>query len=443
MLSALPPLSTKRLRPSKSCPETQVLEPLFKKIRLIPSPLATPEKQVSQLKRHLERRHRSCLRQITQEHPKDASFIELVDPLIYFARLLEIPGPTETPHSFILGDADGSLGRMMLLAIQSGHFHLDDKGLSCLSDVLYEEFLQLGIPGSLYEWFHPAMKPMLNYYPLEFLMFKSFQSNGRVALNFETILRHGTYSDASAKLIFLGDILHDRLSNHKSAMLSFIKNLHAHGAIFIKGNHDYGQVCLEFCEQRQTLVAKHVAFGRHCLDNGFTGENKDDIMQQWMTFEKKYFQNTFYDEDKKIFYIHNGFSTESRPPFRENFLFTAFQLPFRSKTIHTPKELEKKLNYTRKDAAPLKDFEKNHLTGFRPSELNIQQTLEGFFPQQGITCIHGHEGFATHEEKIIAYSAPKTESIVLNVNSRSKLNYQKNENEILIKETHLPIAIRL
>ena len=64
-------------------------------------------------------------------------------PQSYFSSLLDLPiieGATNQ-ETFVLGDADGSVGRMVLLAIQSGHITLEPKLLKTLAEVMHSEYL--------------------------------------------------------------------------------------------------------------------------------------------------------------------------------------------------------------------------------------------------------------------------------------------------------------
>lgn len=188
---------------------------------------------------------------------------------------------TEAPSSgtiLVLGDSDGSIARMILLAIQSNHIKLDQTGFDKLILLLEYEAL---------------MMTSLSYPSVS-----SYQRNTGIAeLLADLINKHITYHPSETKLIFIGDILHDRLSCNKTAAIDFIVQLHQVGALFILGNHD---IYRESHTPEGKCLGGDGQFGEYAVDKG--GKTWDE----WQEFEQKYFVHCYYDDKKKCFFIHNG-----------------------------------------------------------------------------------------------------------------------------------------
>lgn len=140
-----------------------------------------------------------------------------------------VHGP-DTPRTFAMGDADGSMGRMVLHAMASGVAQLPDEALPALGAVLTAE---LRCDNDL----------------------RSFQTSESIANALDQIaqslvLRPKVQADGQPACIFLGDILSDRFTNNQEAMGSMIYKLSgydpdqpqnppvASGVRFIAGNHD-------------------------------------------------------------------------------------------------------------------------------------------------------------------------------------------------------------
>ncbi|MFM8981861.1 MAG: DUF4049 domain-containing protein, partial [Spartobacteria bacterium] len=121
----------------------------------------------------------------------------------------------------VVGDADGSMCRTVLSAINSGHMELKKPELKLLAEVMDAE-----------------AKASRAYDRMEDATLVAFQKNRDIATKLDRIVANATFKQGMHKLVFIGDIVHDRFSNNKVAMDLLIRGLHAQGAVFITGNHD-------------------------------------------------------------------------------------------------------------------------------------------------------------------------------------------------------------
>lgn len=185
-------------------------------------------------------------------------------------------------RTLVAGDCDGSIGRMILLAMHSNHVDLDEIGISKLVLILEYEAL---IMASSYPKIH------------------IYQTNhGISALLTDLVDKHLTYHASENRLIFIGDILHDRLSCNKTAAVNLIVHLYEVGVIFILGNHD---VYRESYTSEGKCLGEGGQFGEYAIDQG----NK--TWDEWQEFEKKYFVHCYYDNERNCFFIHNGIMYEA------------------------------------------------------------------------------------------------------------------------------------
>ncbi len=119
----------------------------------------------------------------------------------------------------VVGDADGSMCRTVLSAINSGHMELKEPELKLLAEVMDAE----AEASRAYD----RMKddPLV-----------AFQKNPDISAKLDQIVANATFKPGHHKLVYIGDIVHDRFSNNKVAMDQLIRGLHAQGAVFITGN---------------------------------------------------------------------------------------------------------------------------------------------------------------------------------------------------------------
>lgn len=217
----------------------------------------------------------------------------------FFRNLLKIPKmfcDWDMTGAKILaaGDCDGSIARMILLAMQSNHVELDKIGLDKLVLLLEYEALIMT------EFSYPKVG--------------RYQHNGGISeILSDLVNKHITFQASEIRLIFIGDLLHDRMSCNKTVTINLIIRLYEIGVIFILGNHD---VYRESYTVEGRCLSEGGQFGEYAIDKG----NK--TWDEWQEFEKKYFINCYYDNESNYFFIHNGInytSDEKRPSKKRSF----------------------------------------------------------------------------------------------------------------------------
>ena len=227
----------------------------------------------------------------------------------------------------MVGDAYGSMCRSVLSAINSGHMELKEPEIKLLAEVMDAE----AEASRAYDDRNDA--PLL-----------AFQKNPDIAAKLDQIVANATYKPGHHKLVFIGDIVHDRFSNNKQAMDKLIRNLHTQGAVFITGNHDvYDEVNPENNLQLDYEKALE-DFTKELIDAGkdiaaqknisFTSDDeamaREDALEAFKDFEgiklqngfhgarqlgksasdqliKDCFTNAYFDPQNNALYTHNGF----------------------------------------------------------------------------------------------------------------------------------------
>jgi hypothetical protein len=378
-----------------------------------------------------------------------AQFKEIIDSVApntasFFKRILS-PGLSKVLNSNsrtqVVGDADGSMCRTVLSAINSGHMQLEESELKLLAEVMDAE-ATAGIN----------------------LWLKDFQEDQDIAAKLDKIVEKATFKLGHYKLVFIGDILHDRFSNNKVAMDKVIRSLHAKGAVFITGNHDvYDEVNpnndldLPDNELRSNHIQQAISAGkrkaekknsaydaaqeRYDLDraktkfgnsqeiksqNGFYGAKQIDKTASDNLLENC-FTNAYFDSQTNAFYTHNGFEHSGV----EDVYLTAFGF-LRAKNAE---ELAKKMNdsdfnspgqslddieneipgfkskFMKEDNHGIDDDGFINKTNFRPADSRMQTGQLGpagrTADEKKVTIFHGHNdnhGTAGNVENLNARS---------------------------------------
>jgi len=236
------------------------------------------------------------------------------------------PGNVAT-RTQVVGDADGSMCRTVLSAINSGHMELKEPELKLLAEVMDAE-----------------AEASRAYDQKEDETLLAFQKNPDIAAKLDHIVANATFKSGHHELVYIGDIVHDRFSNNKIAMDQLIRGLHAQGAVFITGNHDvYDEVNpdntlqLDGDQVLQKYTDEEIAAGKKLageknypytadgeasdrefalerfgnfedikLQNGFHGAKQlykiasDQLL-------KDCFTNAYFDSQTNALYTHNGF----------------------------------------------------------------------------------------------------------------------------------------
>ena len=221
----------------------------------------------------------------------------------------------------VVGDADGSMCRTVLSAINSGHMKLEEPELKLLAEVMNAEETAVSNDN-----------------------LKEFQEDQGIAGKLDQIVDKATFKPGHHKLVFIGDILHDRLSNNKVAMEKLIRRLYDQHAVFITGNHDvydevnpHNDLDLPDNELLDKLIEEEIAAGMKQVaeenrdydagdrsfdisraeekfegskiiksQNGFYGAKQIDKTASDKLL-KECFTNAYFDSQKNALYTHNGF----------------------------------------------------------------------------------------------------------------------------------------
>jgi hypothetical protein len=382
-----------------------------------------------------------------------AQFKEILDSVgpdtaSFFKHILSPGVPkagNDNSRTQVVGDADGSMCRTVLSAINSGHMKLEESKLKLLAEVMDAE-ATAGSNGEL----------------------KGFQEDQVIANKLDQIVQNATFQSGHYKLVFIGDILHDRFSNNKVAMEKLIRNLHTQDAVFITGNHDvYDEVDphkdLQVDSKKilNSYIEKEIVAGRKKaakIGYEYTAEHqlgdRDKALSRFKEFEgiklqngfygarqldkttsddllEKCFTNAYFDSQTNALYTHNGFEHSGV----KDVYLTAFGFL----RAQNAEELAKKMNASdfNSPGPSLDDIEKeipgfeyqfnekdNHgidsdgfinKTNFRPDDSRMQTDLIGpagrTANNKKVTIIHGHND--NHG----------TDGNVVNLNARSNKRF--------------------
>jgi len=215
------------------------------------------------------------------------------------AEVQSVAKPTQ-----VVGDADGSICRMVLAGMNAGYISLPEEQLTELAELMDAE-----------------TSSALAYNRGEDTVLTDFQKSPDIAAKFDRIVSNATFKPGHSKLVFLGDILHDRFSNNKQAMEKLIRGMHGQGAVFITGNHDvYSEVnegdYLQESEDALNRMVQENGLGGDALaetlaiklQNGFYGA-KQLTKTESDQLLKDCFKNAHLDQDNLMLYTHNGFQS--------------------------------------------------------------------------------------------------------------------------------------
>jgi hypothetical protein len=215
------------------------------------------------------------------------------------AEVQSVAKPTQ-----VVGDADGSICRMVLAGMNAGYISLPEEQLTELAELMDAE-----------------ATAALAYNHGEDYVLEEFQKNPDIAAKFDRIVSNATFKPGHSKLVFLGDILHDRFSNNKQAMEKLIRGMHRQDAVFITGNHDvYSEVNGKDDLQESDEELKKMIVGNRSgkdafeqtlaikLQNGFYGAKQLTKVESDQLL-KDCFKNAHLDHDNLMLYTHNGFQS--------------------------------------------------------------------------------------------------------------------------------------
>lgn len=193
------------------------------------------------------------------------------------------------PVQHVVGDADGSLCRVLISAIASGHLSLSPAGIQQLASLMHDE------AASLFEADRVA-----------------YQTNPAIAVRFDALINEIRVHPSAdgRRLVFMGDLLHDRLSNNKQALGRLIERLSGRetqradgspGVVFILGNHDVFEEVAGAVLQNSD-VPEHRVYREQ---NGFFAA-RDLTAEQSNQLSQHCFKRAWFDADLGVFFSHNG-----------------------------------------------------------------------------------------------------------------------------------------
>jgi hypothetical protein len=306
-----------------------------------------------------------------------------------------VAGVSETgaPRTFAMGDADGSMARMVLHAIASGVAELPHGSLRRLGFVMSVEAR--------------AMSRAAN--GSERRELKKIQADPKVSEALDTLaddvqVLPGAQEGRPA-CIFLGDILSDRFTNNQPAMARFIYKLSGvdqqdpsrrveTGVRFIAGNHDTSPLLDQ--SGRSVFDPK----GSHAYQWGAFAARK----LGWSDYQAV-LRDCFRAADYRngVLTTHNGVARGERPgeylvalgdfESREDensAQGTKVKSATRVQARH-PKELAEQMNRIFLDRVRAGDFEDVIATDFRVKDHEMTPVALGFDQVPGFRQIHGHE----------------------------------------------------
>jgi hypothetical protein len=296
------------------------------------------------------------------------------------------------PVQHVVGDADGSLCRVLISAMATGHLSLTPSGIQQLASLMHDE------TASMFEADRVA-----------------YQSNAAVAQRFEALMTEIRVHPSAdgRRLVFMGDLLHDRLSNNKQALGQLIERLSGSetqradgspGVVFILGNHDV-------FEEVQGAVLQNSdepAYRDYREQNGFFAA-RDLTAAQSTHLSQQCFTRAWFDADLGVFYSHNGVI---RGPNLGEYLTGVGQFQADSPTTLASRMNEAPLarlaqvsfQYPKGEVVDQATF-----TSFRPDEQMISENGLGSVTRDGqprpVFQVHGHNGEAGNTGRSIHLNA--------------------------------------
>lgn len=265
----------------------------------------------------------------------------------YFDALLA-PRALGTGTTRVLGDGDGSVARMTLMAIHSGRMQLGSDGLKKLATAMNKEAAAGNSrdPSAL----------------------RDFQSDRQLARDLDEMVSGAFFLPGQGDLIFIGDIMHDRFSCDKRVTANLVSALHDTGAVFIKGNHDVYDEC---------FASDHSP----ALRQNQSGERAIQLPPTEAREVERLFVHAHYDSTTATFYSHNGVRLK---PGTEN----VYQTAFGEITADSPQELAERMRKTEY----LSD--KWVFTNYRPKDTEMQTSHmgpAGRTETHDVRFVHGHD----------------------------------------------------
>ena len=244
-----------------------------------------------------------------------------------FAPILDLLIDENKKYCTVCGDADGSIIRLLFIAIAENYVEFtNDDGINIMVHLLNEE------ADALYTINH-CKDGIWRY------VFYEFQSNSENSQLLEKLKDCIKFScpiggkRKALEVIYLGDILHDRLSCNKEMTAYYINEMHKVRIIFIFGNHDFSL----HAEHNHKHVNTFISYiNSNSINLNSLNKQDDDNFKYCYQFgrfcckgitEKEskkitpVFKNAYFSSELQILFTHNGFKISET---KKNALETAF-----------------------------------------------------------------------------------------------------------------------
>lgn len=296
------------------------------------------------------------------------------------------------PQTFAMGDADGSMGRMILHAMASGVAELPKQAMPALAHLLERE-----------------IEASLDYdNGLE-----NFQADVQVSQSLDEIAQALVVTpqpqEGKPACIYLGDILSDRFTNNQEALSTFIHKLSGvdpknpdqktdTGVRFIAGNHD----TMPLINPRGRPINATADWGNFAV--------KKLSFSSYQALLRNCFRAADYSAG--VLTTHNGVATAGKPnqylvgvgnpQSRGNHgLYGSDHALFDSTliTASDPKELADKMNALFQDRVALTGGEDAVATDFRPADSDMTPSALGLGSLTGFRQLHGHNESANEDQE--------------------------------------------
>jgi len=298
----------------------------------------------------------------------------------------------QAPRAFVMGDADGSMGRMVLHAMASGVATLPSSRLEDLAMVLQREYDQ-------YE---------------QLAQFQASQEVSAAHVRLAADIQINSQANGSFPVcIYLGDILSDRFTNNQEAMATLIYKLSGFdpadttqaraetGVRFIAGNHDTapntqtneqwgGKAAVKLSDEAygnllfncfNAALYEGGVFSSH---NGIAASEVPGYYQTGLTVEisDEQFAQALQPDGGLISRLKGGTKVDDSLRLQAS----------------DPQHLADQMNQIFKERVKGKNIDLTIATDFRPQDRYLTPQALGFDRIQGFRQLHGHEGTANESE---------------------------------------------
>lgn len=283
------------------------------------------------------------------------------DPVFNVKDLLTIKEDSD----YVLGDADGSIFRVIMLAIHSGHLQLRSSLIN-KNSVIVEEAIDILAELAFQETAHINQG-------LAFC--EQFQSSLRNQQKIQRLCELLVPVKSDKTLVIIGDLINDRFSSDKVKMALLLVILFLLGVVIIAGNHDVHNP-----DALKKEIEENKQFGSHALDT-WTPE-------KWLVFQQKVLKFAHYDKKTGTLYNHTGVEKLPDDQDGRHVLMTAIGT-YAFHGVFDPEQfvniVNKKFHNMTWDNVVFKSF-----TDYRPTKEAVSAALKDMSPVKRL--VQGHNG---------------------------------------------------